>query len=128
MLLVEPYDLGDELTDHLEKNLPRDRYKMLLVTRPVSTAQDLRSLLDSEAPWDLLDIDAQGAEHGLLSLGNAGWLADRVRRLHVSTHTRKIHKDIRKWLKDAGWTILVDSGSLGDDLYYIQNNFWRFFG
>ena len=41
--------------------------------------------------WDLVDIDAQGAEHGMLR-DMAQWLASRVGRLHVSTHRRLCHQ------------------------------------
>ena len=111
ILLVEPFDLGDgsDMRRHMLHNLPDGRCKVELKTDPVYTAKDLRSLLSTHsAKWDLVDIDAQGAERGLLQ-GLAGWLAGRVHRLHVSTHTRSIHKEIRRWLLDAGWTILAES-------------------
>lgn len=56
-----------------------------------------------------MDIDAQGAEHGMLR-SLMPWLAQLpVQRLHVSTHARWIHRDIRRWLLDAGWVLLADS-------------------
>ena len=53
------------------------------------TRTALRSVLEGQSWWDLVDIDAQGAEHNLLR-GLTSWLADRVRRLHVSTHSPKM--------------------------------------
>ena len=39
--------------------------------------------------------------------GMAPWLVGRVRRLHISTHSRRIHSDILRWLQLAGWPILA---------------------
>ena len=44
--------------------------------------------------------------HAMLQ-GMAPWLVGRVRRLHISTHSRRIHSDILRWLQLAGWTILA---------------------
>ena len=35
--------------------------------------------------------------------GMAGWLAQQVRRLHVSTHTRWIHRDLLRPAADGEW-------------------------
>ena len=111
ILLVEPFDLGSglDLKNHILRNLPEGRCRITVKTDPARTAEDLKSLLSGEEPWDLVDIDAQGAEHGLLQ-GLTSWLAQRVRRLHVSTHTRRIHANIRHWLAEGGWTILAENG------------------
>ncbi|CAJ1444492.1 unnamed protein product [Effrenium voratum] len=108
VLLVEPFDRGDgsSLDRHLQVNIPEGRCNITMDTKPVHSGADLKALLAGE-PWDLVDIDAQGAEHGMLR-GMAGWLAQQVRRLHVSTHTRWIHRDLLRWLREAGWVILAE--------------------
>ncbi len=68
----------------------------LIPMRSVSQA-----LLSTGEPWDLVDIDAQGWEKPFLE-GILGWLQHRVRRLHISTHTRKIHWTILQWLNETG--------------------------
>lgn len=60
-----------------------------------------QALLSTGEPWDLVDIDAQGWEKPFLE-GILGWLQHRVRRLHISTHTRKIHWTILEWLNETG--------------------------
>ncbi|CAK9109374.1 unnamed protein product [Durusdinium trenchii] len=113
VLLVEPYDLGDgsALENHSAANLPEGRCDIRVEGKPVKTSDDLQQLLKGKS-WDLVDIDAQGAEHGMLR-SLMPWLAQLpVQRLHVSTHARWIHRDIRRWLLDAGWVLLADSQAL----------------
>lgn len=108
LLLVEPFDLGDgsQLGEHIARNLPEGRCKWVVETDPVESGKQLQAILGSGDPWDLVDIDVQGAEHAMLQ-GMAPWLVGRVRRLHISTHSRRIHSDILRWLQLAGWTILA---------------------
>jgi len=112
VLLVEPYDLGNEseLKDHIMYNLPEGRCKIRVHREPVESAEDLKQLLATgDQPWSLLDIDAQGYEYHMLCCGMISWLARRVERLHVSTHSRAIHRRIVEWLTTENWTILADS-------------------
>ena len=92
LLLVEPYHIGDGsiLQTHTAMNLPLRRCKFVVHTDILSTSDQLKALLGSNGVWDLVDIDAQGAEEYILS-GVLRWLSTRVRRLHVSTHSRRIH-------------------------------------
>ncbi|CAE7267646.1 cam1 [Symbiodinium sp. CCMP2456] len=108
LLLVEPFDLGDgsQLGEHIARNLPENRCKWVVETDPVESGKQLQAILGSGDPWDLVDIDVQGGEHAMLR-GMAPWLVGRVRRLHISTHSRRIHSDILRWLQLAGWTILA---------------------
>ncbi|CAE7340990.1 unnamed protein product [Symbiodinium sp. CCMP2592] len=117
LLLVEPFDLGDgsQLGEHIARNLPElcphseaqeGRCKWVVETDPVESGKQLQAILGSGDPWDLVDIDVQGAEHAMLQ-GMAPWLVGRARRLHISTHSRRIHSDILRWLQLAGWTILA---------------------
>jgi len=108
LLLVEPFVMGDgsALRTHVQKNFPENRCKFQVETSKLTTAGELKALLSTGEPWDLVDIDAQGWEKPFLE-GILGWLQHRVRRLHISTHTRKIHWTILEWLNETGWTVWV---------------------
>ncbi|CAE7684267.1 unnamed protein product [Symbiodinium sp. KB8] len=98
------------------------RCKWVVETDPVESGKQLQAILGSGDPWDLVDIDVQGAEHAMLQ-GMAPWLVGRVRRLHISTHSRRIHSDILRWLQLAGWTILAQFTFLlfGRNIYYADS-------
>ena len=107
LLLVEPFELGDRgvLQRHLAENFPEGRCNFSVHDDFLETPEQLKTLVGGEV-WDLLDMDAQGYEHPLLK-GLVPWLLGRVRRLHISTHERWIHRDILGWLKEAGWHVPV---------------------
>ncbi|CAE7889070.1 kidins220, partial [Symbiodinium microadriaticum] len=100
------YHIGDGsiLQTHTAMNLPLGRCKFLVHTELLSTSEQLKALLGSGGVWDLVDIDAQGAEEYILS-GLLGWLSTRVRRLHVSTHSRRIHWQLLDELRRDGWQV-----------------------
>ena len=106
LLLVEPYHIGDGsiLQTHTAMNLPLRRCKFVVHTDLLSTSDQLKALLGSNGVWDLVDIDAQGAEEYILS-GVLRWLSTRVRRLHVSTHSRRIHWQLLDELGRDGWQV-----------------------
>jgi hypothetical protein len=56
---------------------------------------------------DLADLDLQGAEGGAIE-ESIGLLNERVRRLHIGTHSHDIEAHLRKTLSDAGWERLRD--------------------
>lgn len=64
----------------------------------------LTSILASvSTPVDLLDLDVQGAE--LMVLEAAAETVDqKVRRVHVGTHSREIEAGLRRLFGDLGWT------------------------
>ena len=105
LLLVEP-ELGDGsmLRTHTAMNLPMGRCKFVVHRDPLSTSDQVKALLGSGDLWDLVDIDAQGAEEFILS-GLLAWLSTRVRRLHVSTHSRQIHWQLVNELRRDGWQV-----------------------
>ncbi|CAE7835841.1 unnamed protein product [Symbiodinium necroappetens] len=106
LLLVEPFELGDGsiLQTHTAMNLPLGRCEFLVHEDLLSTNDQVKALLGSGDLWDLVDIDIQGAEHEILP-GLFAWLSTRVRRLHVSTHTRQIHWQLVEELERDGWQI-----------------------
>eukprot|EP00438_Fugacium_kawagutii_P032773 Skav204663 [mRNA] locus=scaffold607:26040:27270:- [translate_table: standard] len=91
-------------------NLPEGRCQIRVEQSPVEGPEDLKKLLEQrpEEP-SLVDIDAQGAEETMLCCGMISWLSDRVERLHVSTHTPRIHDSILQWLREAEWTVETDA-------------------
>ncbi|CAE7766249.1 unnamed protein product [Symbiodinium pilosum] len=106
LLLVEPFVMGDGslLRTHAAMNLPPGRCRFVVHTHPVTTNDQIKALLGSGELWDLVDVDVDGAEQTMLP-GLFGWLLTRVRRLHLSTHSRKIHWDFMDSLERNGWEV-----------------------
>jgi FkbM family methyltransferase len=68
------------------------------------------SLSELLAPYprvDLIDIDVQGAEVSVL-FSAIELLNERVRRIHVGTHSAEIERDLRGLFSDNGWKNLND--------------------
>ena len=78
--------------------------------RPVSVpCVTLASLLEEVGDVDLMHVDIQGEE--LRALGPAiDRLSSRVRHLLVATHSRRIHRALRRRLGQAGWETIFDFG------------------
>ncbi|CAK9059502.1 unnamed protein product [Durusdinium trenchii] len=111
VLIVEPLLLDRQLLqEHADRNLPPNRCRVIVVEAFVVQPKELWQLLSNHSRsglWDLVDIDTDEAELGMLR-GLAEHLPKRVRRLHVSTHTRFIHGNVKSWLQAAGWTFATD--------------------
>jgi FkbM family methyltransferase len=56
---------------------------------------------------DLMDLDVQGAELDVLSTG-IELLNDRVRRLHIGTHSHGIEVGLKELLPDNEWILVAD--------------------
>jgi FkbM family methyltransferase len=56
---------------------------------------------------DLLDIDIQGHEYDVLA-SSIDLLTERVRRIHIGTHSRQIEHDLRALFAKRGWKNLND--------------------
>jgi FkbM family methyltransferase len=70
-------------------------------------AVTLSELLDGSPIVDLVDMDVQGAE--LETVGSAlDLLTDRVRRLHIGTHSTGVEVGLRSALEGAGWELGTD--------------------
>jgi FkbM family methyltransferase len=78
--------------------------------RPIAVpCVTLESLLEEIGDVDLMHVDVQGEE--LRALGPAiDRLSSRVRRLLVATHSRRIHRTLRRRLRQAGWETTFDFG------------------
>eukprot|EP00931_Biecheleriopsis_adriatica_P073528 TRINITY_DN47790_c0_g1_i1.p1 TRINITY_DN47790_c0_g1~~TRINITY_DN47790_c0_g1_i1.p1 ORF type:complete len:501 (-),score=100.62 TRINITY_DN47790_c0_g1_i1:17-1483(-) len=115
LLLVEPDQLGDRSTlwSHVSRNIPEGRCNFHVVEDYVNDSVQLMQILDTAAKraslWDLVDIDAQGAERAMILGGGLKSLAQRTRRLHVSSHSREIHSLLLAEMRDEGWTVPVHS-------------------
>lgn len=72
------------------------------VTVPVATLPDI--LADYEVV-DLVDFDIQGAEQEVIGAA-AAELTQKVRRLHVGTHSRQIDSALPRILLPFGWQLL----------------------
>jgi FkbM family methyltransferase len=69
----------------------------------------LSELLDGSPIVDLVDMDVQGAE--LETIGSAlDPLTDKVRRLHIGTHSTEVEVGLRSALSGAGWELGADYG------------------
>lgn len=56
---------------------------------------------------DLVDLDVQGEEFSVI-YGAMEALNDRVRRLHIGTHSREIEENLRALLRANRWQCLRD--------------------
>ena len=68
------------------------------------------TLMDLIAPYqrvDVIDLDVQGVEAAALAPAMK-LLTDRVRRVHVGTHSRPIEADLRRMFLKHRWTPLAD--------------------
>jgi FkbM family methyltransferase len=63
---------------------------------------------------DLADLDLQGAEAGAVEEALT-LLTERVRRLHIGTHSHEIEAQLRDLLTGAGWECLRDYPCLQDN-------------
>merc|ERR1712129_178441 len=70
----------------------------------------LDQLVDELGSIDLLHVDIQGAEGALL---HGSTKLHRIKRLHVGTHGRDVHRALRSRLQDLGfaleWDLVGDS-------------------
>jgi len=92
--------------DAVASNLPANRCTWMASPKVISTNSGLVELLDEHSKgkrWDLIDVDCDGCEVTLMSELVA--LALRVRRVHLSTHSREIHQLLLGFLKAASWQI-----------------------
>mmetsp|Transcript_72702 Transcript_72702/g.236067 ORF Transcript_72702/g.236067 Transcript_72702/m.236067 type:complete len:129 (+) Transcript_72702:215-601(+) len=97
-------------------------------TSQKSAGQDdsLTHLLDTSLPqgllWDLVDMDIQGSELEIIS-NELPSLTSRVRRLHVSTHSRAIHIAVLDNLRAEGWSILREFPPLAVNRWPLYGRF-----
>ena len=66
---------------------------------PAMTVADILETVDRV---DLIDMDIQGAEGGVIA-SSVGVLCQKVRRLHIGTHSAEVEAQIRAALSGAGW-------------------------
>jgi FkbM family methyltransferase len=67
----------------------------------------LRTLLREVERVDLIDMDIQGAELDVVTSG-IDVLNDKVRRLHIETHSAEIDQRMRPFLVKHGWYALAE--------------------
>jgi FkbM family methyltransferase len=80
-------------------------------TSPLSIKQvpavSLNTLLDPHDRVDLIDLDVQGAELGILTAA-AEELNHKVKRIHIGTHNHFIEVGLRSFFSHMGWQCLND--------------------
>lgn len=62
---------------------------------------------------DIIDIDVQGTEFEVIAESKAV-LSERVKRLHIGTHSQEIEEKLRALLPGLGWELTQDYGCLGE--------------
>lgn len=62
----------------------------------------LDQILQQETCVDLLDMDVQGAERHIIPASIKS-LSDKVKRLHIGTHSNQIDADLIATMSDANW-------------------------
>jgi FkbM family methyltransferase len=65
-------------------------------------AVTVSSILETVDRVDLIDMDIQGAEAGVIA-ASVEVLGKKVRRLHIGTHSAEVEAQIRATLSRAGW-------------------------
>jgi FkbM family methyltransferase len=91
---------------------------------PVAVAsKSLATLLENHDLVDLIDMDVQGAELEILAAGVAP-LQKKVRRVHVETHSRRLHREIQELFTRLGWhRHFLFEGNTGDQTPWGRVNF-----
>jgi FkbM family methyltransferase len=69
----------------------------------------LRTVLRDLGTVDLLDTDIQGAEADAIPAA-IDVLTQKVKRAVIATHSRDIHRRVRRAFRQAGWRCLADHG------------------
>ena len=67
----------------------------------------LTTLLSSFQRVDLVDLDVQGSELEVLQAAAAS-VDERVKRVHIGTHNRKVEAGLRRLFKRLGWLSVFD--------------------
>lgn len=65
-------------------------------------ALTLNEMLADETVVDIVDMDVQGAEAGVIS-ASIDAINAKVKRLHIGTHSAKIDAELIQTLSEAGW-------------------------
>ena len=78
---------------------------------PVTTvaAVTLGELAESMSRIDLIDLDLQGSELDVMASA-PDVLTEKVRRLHIGTHSKDIERGLREHLGGLGWHCTADYG------------------
>lgn len=69
-------------------------------------AVSLDHLLATLGSVDLIDFDIQGGEFA--AIAHSKTLRDKVKRLHVGTHSAEVEAGLRAHLRSTGWACLYD--------------------
>lgn len=77
-------------------------------------------ILKDYAFIDIVDLDIQGVENDVIT-ECIEHLNNKVRRLHIGTHSREIEIELRKLLHSNGWILLRDLKSNGNTLTSYGN-------
>lgn len=98
---------GQAIVDSTELNLQRYPAAQSRQVKAVSLATIFRDIPHQIPYVDLIDMDIQGAEAQVI--GNAeDVLSNRVKRVHIGTHSRTIEEELRKILTKLGWRCAED--------------------
>lgn len=65
-------------------------------------ALTLNQILAGETVVDIIDMDVQGAEAGVIA-ASIDAVNEKVKRLHIGTHSSKIDAELIQTLSEAGW-------------------------
>lgn len=86
-------------------------------------AVSLATLLEPLVLVDLIDMDVQGAELEILAAAVSP-LQMKVRRVHVETHSKQLHREIRDLFERMGWRChALFEGNTGDTTPWGRINF-----
>jgi FkbM family methyltransferase len=84
-----------------------DLYSQAIGGPQLVEAVSLRTLLAPLVSVDLIDLDVQGAELEVLE-GAADELDQKVKRVHIGTHSRRVEEGLRSLFGRLGWKCRYD--------------------
>jgi FkbM family methyltransferase len=84
---------------------PDTWYGQSIGGQAIVEAVSLGRLLEPLETVDLMDLDIQGAEFGVLEAA-ASMLDQKVKRVHVETHSERIDEALRSLFRRLGWKCL----------------------
>jgi FkbM family methyltransferase len=86
-------------------------------------AVSLTTLLEPFRRVDLVDLDVEGAEFEILAAAT-GPLREKLRRVHVETHSERLHLEIERFFRGLGWKpLFIFGGDAADQTPWGRINF-----
>jgi len=103
--LIKDYEKSIKLTK--EKYHNKKVYQFSSGWKAIKIKKADSNLFFNEEEIDLVDFDIQGEEYKIIE-NSINKLNEKVKKLHISTHSIAIEIKLRKYLKNNGWIKIYD--------------------